>query len=542
MKTLNAAGTFEIAFHAQGDQLWTYNSATGPAPNREGFGVMANSSPSVTALSNGGFQVAFAGSDGFLWEYGAAAERRVGAGLDVAPGTSPSIAAASSGGYEIAFHALGDQLWTVDDNVGHPNPDGFHVLTATSPSVTSLPSGGYQIAFVGLYDSLLWEAGTAGDFRASAGLGVAAGTSPSITAGPYGVGYEIAFHAQGDHLWSVTPDNVGHDLGTALSAGTSPTIASPVQPVKIDTLAADTPFNKRTITVFSEVLSLRAGESRRLVGQVNSTSPSSAVVEYDAGIQCLNAAGQQVGDAAWTAKNHTSTAALALDPSLLFTAPTAGTYTCQLLTDSFGNQTALAGSTWLHLDTTDDAGAQSWHNPECDGAGIDSSCVYLGGGNATTSYLLYNDGTQNDPTQKKAFTAAANATSIAVNANASMTTCFTGTDACVPTKASYGNSGSSTIVSHLEAVQLDAAGSTCNVTATSDLTSTISASVHHYSIPYALGSVPVLSSCGSRNFIIRISMHLAAGNRLKIDGYRPDWTGTPPQPEAETYAMAVNGK
>ncbi|MCM2416559.1 hypothetical protein [Streptomyces sp. RKAG293] len=288
---------------------------------------------------------------------------------------------------------------------------------------------------------------------------------------------------------------------------------------------ASTQFSSKVLV--TDTLTLQAGESRRLFGQVNAVSSQPAGVAFDAGIVCVDASGRQVGPSAFAAKNHTDTGALALNPSLLFTPPVAGTYRCNLVADGEGSQlTALAGSTWLKADSANDAGAQWVQNPSCDSPGKDPNCTYIGGPSPKESLLLGNDGT---PPQS--WSAATYATSIDVAGNAALTTCFQGTLSCL--SRDYGNSDSSTVVTHLEAVQLNAAGGTCRVTQTRDLTTVIPKAVHHFNIPYSLPNVPVVSTCGSRHFLLHIDVKLTGGNPVKVDGTRPD-------PEAETYAFAVN--
>ena len=135
------------------------------------------------------------------------------------------MAALSTGGREIAFQAAGEgTLWTVTpDNTG--DDTGVEMAAGTSPAIVALPGGGYEIAFVN-FDGFLRELGPDGVVRwAANGLGVAPGTSPAIAAAPLG-GFEIAFQAlTEDTLWTVTPDNIGHDTGNPMAAGSSPAVA-----------------------------------------------------------------------------------------------------------------------------------------------------------------------------------------------------------------------------------------------------------------------------------------------------------------------------
>ncbi len=174
-----------------------------------------------------GYLTAFQDSPGGLLAETSASGliRGVANGLGVAPSTSPAVAALSTGGREIAFQAAGEgTLWTVTpDNIGHDT--GVKMAAGTSPAIAALPGGGYEIAFVNS-DGFLRELGPDGVVRwAANGLGVAPRTSPAIAGDPLG-GFEIAFQAlTEDTLWTVTPDNIGHDTGNQMAAGSSPAVA-----------------------------------------------------------------------------------------------------------------------------------------------------------------------------------------------------------------------------------------------------------------------------------------------------------------------------
>ena len=168
--------------------------------------------------------------------------------------------------------------------------------------------------------------------------------------------------------------------------------------------------------------------------------------------------------------------------------------------------------TWLAVSASDEVGAHWWQNPGCDSEGRLPTCLYLGPGEARArSYLLYDDGSA-----RSTWTAADNATSASATANLELTTCGH-TASCGGRR---GDSNGSTVSSHLEVVQLDAAGQPCTVTKSGDLTSFIGNVPHHYSIQYQLPNVPILSTCGSRQFYVRIYLQWVSGNAIKIDGFR----------------------
>ncbi|MCM2416570.1 hypothetical protein [Streptomyces sp. RKAG293] len=321
-------------------------------------------------------------------------------------------------------------------------------------------------------------------------------------------------------------------MAATWSATTGPTAsASGLPSAEMITLGKSVAFGSKVLLGMK--VQLAAGESRRIWSQVNAVDSLSESVEFDAGVQCIDANGIQVGASAYVAKNHTSTGPLALNPSLLFTAPVAGTYTCRLIADGDGRLSAVPGSSWLMMDRENDPAPQWVQSPDCDSRGSLRSCTYVGGPSPEPKelFLLGNDGTP-----RQSWKPTSTATAIAVDGNAELTTCFHGTLSCAP--ANWGNSSGSTVRSHAEAVQLNATGGACRITASPDVTSVITNSTHHYSIPYSLKNVPVATNCGSRNFLIRIDLALVSGNPVKVDGSRRDDIGE----EAETYAFAVSSQ
>jgi hypothetical protein len=251
-----------IAFHACGDVLWTYDRFDGALerdnPMRPG------TSPAMAPLWFGGSQIAFVGRDGFLWtmdRHGHAG--RAGAKLCVAPGTSPSIAADHSDGWKIAFHACGDHLWTID-STGNAVDTGAIMAPNTSPSIAWLRSpAGYETVFVHS-DGLLYRAFPDSNwFQVGAGLCVAAGTSPSIATDSdfgSGTGWKAAFHACGDHLWTVDAAGRAADTRLLIAPSTNPSITAMRTFVTVDpTPTSPTPSSTgstgsggdKTFTVFN---------------------------------------------------------------------------------------------------------------------------------------------------------------------------------------------------------------------------------------------------------------------------------------------------
>jgi hypothetical protein len=210
--TALSGGGFEVAFQANTGDLWT----VGDAGNTDWkLGMMKGTSPSITALPGGGFEVAFQANTTSLWTVGNAGNKDWKLGM--MPGTSPSIAALASGGFEVAFQANTTDLWTVGD-AGNKDWQ-LGMMKGTSPSLTALPGSGFEVAFQANTTSL-WTVGDAGnkDWQ----LGMMPGTSPSITA--LAGGFEVAFQANTTNLWTV--GSAGNkDWGLGMMTGTSPAIA-----------------------------------------------------------------------------------------------------------------------------------------------------------------------------------------------------------------------------------------------------------------------------------------------------------------------------
>lgn len=351
---------------------------------------------------------------------------------------------------------------------------------------------------------------------------------------------------------------------TAASASASALPARPGLPVFMP-LGSDTPFtaDDKPKVLISGTFRLQAGQSRRVSGRLVTTSTSAAEVQLEAAVRCLDdSTGRQSGISAWTGRNHVGMGPLALSPSLLFTAPypftdpnlsrllaapnpsllftarTAGTYTCQLIgtTGISGGDylTAVADGTWLQVSSSNEVGSHWWQNPSCDSEGTLPTCTYVGGPVGSPQGSIFDDG--------PLWTAAGNVTAAAVSATVELTTCNPGTHSCTSSHQgdSGGDSGGSTVTSHLEFTQLDSQlGSrlvACKVTRTSDVTSTIRNDAHHFMIQYSLANVPVSATCGTRLFRVRVSVTHVSGNPVKIDGTRPGGTA----PESYTNAFVIS--
>jgi hypothetical protein len=139
---ITAQGTsYEMAFEANTDILFTASPGNYVASQ---FGMSGSTSPSITALSGGGYEYAFeANGTDHLWTYGTLEGGDTG--LTMADATSPSIAGLAHGGYEIAYQGANGDLSM--DGSANTGDTGLAMAPGTSPSVAALPGGGYEVAF-----------------------------------------------------------------------------------------------------------------------------------------------------------------------------------------------------------------------------------------------------------------------------------------------------------------------------------------------------------------------------------------------------------
>jgi hypothetical protein len=308
-------------------------------------------------------------------------------------------------------------------------------------------------------------------------------------------------------------------------------------------------------------VALQAGEKRRVFGRVEITSTVNSDVYVETYTVCVAPDGTE-SQRGGAAQNHegmnTSVRPgypmqghLVLYPSLLFTAPMAGTYVCQLRGNSGGDPlTAVARSfqgsdtTWLRVSAANDVGAAWWQGDNCDEWGDTDGTVHAAG--SPPSYCMYLQGAthqqqvyvfdNNGSPPQQVWAAANDAAFVDASANLMVTTCYSGTNSC--TNGNKSGDDGTVVASHLELIQLNAAGETCNVTQSPDQVSTVGTRAHHYMIYYKLLTVPVYPRCGSGDltssrvsklgvrppfapylFKLRISVKYMSGSPVKIDGY-----------------------
>lgn len=296
--------------------------------------------------------------------------------------------------------------------------------------------------------------------------------------------------------------------------------------------------------VLSVPITLQAGQSRRISDQLTVTLSSSGNPEVDHILECRDARGlehgDQVGVAAASGTNHQGSGPLAMHASLLFTAPTTGTFICGIRANTSDgsntryHMTAIASpgqgrGTWLEIDNFTGDPPQWWQNPICNSKGDSPTCVYLGRparvvNQPVTTTLYYP--TVGHP--GVGWIAPPDATSADLTAHMQITSCPIGTSSChwyewggptsdtrLRTPIDYGEAVFRT---HLDFIQLDERNSPCSVTSTPDTQYSISNSVHHFLVDYTPPPVFISQTCGgSRRFALRAVVTWVYGNTVKID-------------------------
>ena len=139
---INSGGDWAVAFQGSNGHAWI--DVDGSATD---FGAMqGTSSPSVTSFDNPGhFWMAFQGANGDLFiapnaPFGIAADMHLG----MMANTSPSATTLSDNSQAVAFQANTGSLWYWH-NGGRDERLGMY--STASPIISALPDNGYQIAF-----------------------------------------------------------------------------------------------------------------------------------------------------------------------------------------------------------------------------------------------------------------------------------------------------------------------------------------------------------------------------------------------------------
>jgi hypothetical protein len=308
----------------------------------------------------------------------------------------------------------------------------------------------------------------------------------------------------------------------------APAAQADAGPVTRTTLTSANSFYSRTEErLLSRTVTLAAGESRHVRGRLEATSSVTQIVAMNNTLKCVSSSGSVVGITATSSRNHEGSDTtyyaepghLPIYADLLFTAPSAGTYTCGLYGYTASSSltsyhlTAVANDTWLEMSDIDQVGAHWWQNPTCNSTGTSNTCTYIGAG-TSTAWVFYNDGT---PVYK--WDAAGAATGVQALANLELTTCYSGTASCSGIAAYQKPRGTNSAVDvRFELIQLDTTAHTCRAITTETSRRTIRDDAHHYVANFALSGISIDPACGTRTFIMRIFVRHVSGNPIKIDG------------------------
>jgi hypothetical protein len=204
--------------------LWLSGTKNRWSQNTQ-LGMMQNTSPSVTGLfggyPTGSYEAAFQANTGVLWVTGTAGTGPTG--YPMAAGTSPSIAGAADGNFEVAFQASKASDGQYYLSTWTRGNLWYGMKASTSPSIATAASGGYYIAFQANTGEL-WVIGLGPSAPGPTGKKMQAGTSPSIT-GLSGGGYEVAYQDTTSALSVYGTSRTATASGALMRSGTSPSIA-----------------------------------------------------------------------------------------------------------------------------------------------------------------------------------------------------------------------------------------------------------------------------------------------------------------------------
>jgi len=229
-------------------------------------------SPHSAAPYISAYAAAFQGADGDACLYSPMIGARDFPMQHVASGTSVAVAqwqpAAGGEQYAYAFVAsIGGGMCTWDPQNGLLTHGT--AMPNTSPSITTLRNGDYAVAFQGPNGSLHTF-----DFALGLldrGLGMMAGTSPSISGYSAAQLYAVAFQANTGNLWTMDPYLAPNpqDRHLGMMAGTSPSISTYTNE-KLYAVA----FQANTGNLWTMDPYLAPNAQDRHLGMLSKTSPS----------------------------------------------------------------------------------------------------------------------------------------------------------------------------------------------------------------------------------------------------------------------------
>jgi hypothetical protein len=221
-----------VAYQSNTGYLMTLDDIKGLL--NTGQKMAAGTSPSISVTPDryyhhpATYPVAFQTPSGELriYENGGVLET----GRYMAPGTGPALASLDGIGegvsppYAVAYQGTNGQMWLYEPG-GVNATTGLGMRAGSSPTITSIAHGGYAIAFVA-NTGTLWTY-VPGGAVVNTGLGVAEGGNPSISAQgdpPYYREFEVAFNATGGSLWTYEPGGWLSNTQYGYLSGTSPGI------------------------------------------------------------------------------------------------------------------------------------------------------------------------------------------------------------------------------------------------------------------------------------------------------------------------------
>jgi hypothetical protein len=211
-------GGYEVLFEANGGMLWRYGTY---GPNGStGNAMAANSSPAIAPLTGGGYAGLYQASSGYMWKYGTLSGFNGNTSLAMAASTSPSITQLPSNGYEALFQSGTGIMWKWGTGGGGTTSLGM--ADKSSPTISSLPPSSGWVGLFQANTGYMWKYGSIANYSGNTNLGMAPNTSPTIT-GLANNGYEAVFQAYAGVLWMWgTARNV--QTVFPMAAGTSPAI------------------------------------------------------------------------------------------------------------------------------------------------------------------------------------------------------------------------------------------------------------------------------------------------------------------------------
>jgi hypothetical protein len=93
--------------------------------------MAADTSPNMTGLSGGGYEIAFQANTGYLYTY-SSSSGAAGTTLGMASGTSPGITLLADNNWEIVFQANSNDLYNYSSLTG-PAGTSYSMAAGTSP-------------------------------------------------------------------------------------------------------------------------------------------------------------------------------------------------------------------------------------------------------------------------------------------------------------------------------------------------------------------------------------------------------------------------